>query len=193
MAFTVEDGTIVSGANSYITVTFADDYHADRGESAWANANQTAKEQAIIKATDYLDSHYIFKSNPVSDSQFLKFPRTEFGTDVIPLPIKQATAIYSLFALNNDLYDTDKVEITGNVKKTRSKQKVGEIEVETENEFQGSGTIKEIQENRFDSIQFLIYPYIVSKQQVTSSSTSSSTSKDLPRAAIPSDLFSTRS
>ena len=192
MAFIVEDGSNISGSNSYITLAFADSYHADRGEVAWSNASQATKEQAIIKATDYLDSHYIFKSTPVSANQSLKFPRTEFGNNVIPLPIQKATAIYSLFALDGNLYDSDKVEISGNVKKTRSKQKVGEIEVETENEFQGSGTIREVHENRFDSIQFLIYPYIVEKQQISSNTNTSTSEKDLPRATLENDLLSTR-
>ena len=162
MPFIVEDGTGLTTANSYIDLTFANEYHSDRGETEWASATDENKQFAIVKGTQYLDSHFIFKSTPLKATQSLKFPRTEYS-NLIPLALKKAVAVYSLFALRDELYDSERVEITGNLKKQVRKEKVGPLETETQDEFIGSGTIREIQENRFDSIQYLIYPYIIQK------------------------------
>ena len=190
MPLIVEDGSGVANSNSYITVDFADEYHADRGSAEWAAANNNSKEQALIKGTDYLDSHYIFKGAKISATQSLKFPRDLFRDERIPIPIQKAAAIYSLFALKGALYDSEKVDIEGTVKKTRTKQKVGSIETEVENEFQSGGTVREIHENQFDSIQFLIYPYIVEKQTVES--TISGGSNVVKNAPINGELSNTR-
>ena len=61
MAFTVEIGTGIVGANSYVTVAEANDYLADRGRSAengWQSLAGSAKQSALIKATDYIEQRY---------------------------------------------------------------------------------------------------------------------------------------
>jgi len=64
MAFTVETGSGVTGANSYISVSDADDYWADRVNAtspdgnAWTNASQSEKEGALVEASAYLDATY---------------------------------------------------------------------------------------------------------------------------------------
>ena len=56
MAFVTEDGTGLAEANSYVSVAEADAYHADRGNAAWIGED-SAKQSALIKATDYLENH----------------------------------------------------------------------------------------------------------------------------------------
>lgn len=58
MALTVEDGTIVAGADSYISAEDATAYHAARGNSAWAALTADAMDQHIRKATDYMGQVY---------------------------------------------------------------------------------------------------------------------------------------
>lgn len=43
MAFIAEDGSGLEGANSLVTVEFADEYFADRMNTAWAALTQEAK------------------------------------------------------------------------------------------------------------------------------------------------------
>lgn len=54
----VEDGSIVADANSYITYDYAENYHALRGNSAWAAGDPSEKQYAIVRATQAVDSIY---------------------------------------------------------------------------------------------------------------------------------------
>ena len=77
MAFTVEDGSVVTDANAYISVSYADTFHSDRGNTDWTGTD-TIKEAAIIKATDYIDQNYDFIGTLVDVEQSLKWPRYVF-------------------------------------------------------------------------------------------------------------------
>tara|TARA_B100000686_G_C16738759_1_gene945273 strand:+ start:308 stop:790 length:483 start_codon:yes stop_codon:yes gene_type:complete len=107
MAFAVEDGSIVTGANSYVTVAYADDYNTDRGNSDWTGSD-AVKQAALIKATDYIEQEYAerFKGALVSDTQPLSWPRDGFiepNYNEIPDKLKQAVCVLALEALANDL------------------------------------------------------------------------------------------
>ena len=128
MAFTVEDGTNVAGANSYLSVGDADTYHDDRGNSLWAGAD-SVKEAALIKATDYLSQRYgaRWKYDKTNDSQALDWPRDGFSdvaSNEIPQQLKDATALLALEALSTDLNPS--LSRGGAVKR----EKVDVIEVE---------------------------------------------------------------
>ncbi len=56
MALTVEDGSYVSNANTYIDVDFADSYFEDRNNSTWDAATDEAKDRSILYAGQYLNS-----------------------------------------------------------------------------------------------------------------------------------------
>ena len=58
MALIIETGLIVAGAESYASVTDADTYHTNNGNTAWGTASNTAKEAALRKACRYLDGKY---------------------------------------------------------------------------------------------------------------------------------------
>ena len=61
MAFIVEIGTGIVGANSYATTAQADAYLAERGRSAennWQSLAATAKQAALIKGTDYIEQRF---------------------------------------------------------------------------------------------------------------------------------------
>jgi len=61
MAFLVETGAGVPGANAYAPTTFADTYLADRGRSAennWQALAASRKQQAIVVASGYIDRRW---------------------------------------------------------------------------------------------------------------------------------------
>lgn len=123
MAFTTEDGTIVAGANSYVTVAYADTYHDDRGNTSWTGTD-AVKQAALIKATDYVDQNYDFNGYIYDEDQALNWPRSIFNadTDEIPDKLQQAVCMLALEALSEDLNPT----LGRNVKR----EKVDVIEVE---------------------------------------------------------------
>lgn len=116
----VEDGTIVSGANSFCTVAFADSYFATRGVVEWVGSN-TVKEQALIKATDYIELVYSdkFKSYILSDTQLLSFPRELYG-HIVPDGIKKANCELALRSLVSNLI----IDVSSESSVSRLKKKV---------------------------------------------------------------------
>lgn len=134
MAFIVEDGTVIEGANSYVTVAYADAYHSDRGNSTW-NGDDAAKQSALIRATDYLQQVYNGRwvGWMVDDDQPLDWPRTYnrpsypwVDYDIsgeIPDRIKQAVCILALDTLHNGSLNPD-------LARAVKREKVDVIEVE---------------------------------------------------------------
>ena len=96
MAFVVETGAGVADANSYASVSAADGYVADRGIAGWTSLTTTVKEQALIKATDYLEATYrdAWKGNRITATQTLSWPRSNVIVDgfliaanIVPAPV----------------------------------------------------------------------------------------------------------
>jgi hypothetical protein len=88
VALTVEDGTGVSGAESYAAVAFIDAYWAARPQSpfaaAWAAAETVNKEGAAREATAYIEATWgsFFRGTRKSYDQGLSFPRNgDLDTD----------------------------------------------------------------------------------------------------------------
>lgn len=127
MAFVVEDGSGLNNSTSYIDETFADDYFTDRGNTDWTGLSSTAKQQSLIKATDFLDKRFgmQFSGYPNDRNQALQWPRLEacrqngwwIQSDEIPKELKQATAEYALqAALVGELIDQESTEATASPK-----------------------------------------------------------------------------
>ena len=123
MSLIVEDGTIVAGAESYISVADANTYHNNRDNTLWAETETSAKEAALRKATDYMLQvcRMRWQGWKVSESQALDWPRNSVYVDqvinynnqitahlipnnVVPLEVKKACAEYALKALSGDLF-----------------------------------------------------------------------------------------
>lgn len=108
----VEDGTKPANANSYISLTDADAYHASMGNTDWATNKPDARSQALILATQSVDllygakyeSYIYFNSN-----QALLYPRAQFWdanyrliTDsTIPNSLKNAVCEIAQMQLNS--------------------------------------------------------------------------------------------
>lgn len=73
----VEDGTVVSGSNSYTTVSGVTDYASDYGLSAWtaSDITDTMREQAVFKSMRYLEA-LAWKGTKYSAEQNLEWPRS---------------------------------------------------------------------------------------------------------------------
>lgn len=102
MALVVEDGTGLAQADSYISVEQADLYMASMGHEAWSTATQADKEKALLQATQYVDSRYRYKNQPLKSEQSLEWPRVG-----LPWPIKRvldATCELAIRALTASLY-----------------------------------------------------------------------------------------
>ena len=130
MPFTVEDGTGVALANSYLTVAEADAYHDDRGHTTWTGTD-AVKQAALIAATDYIETNYRWGTGyKASDDQGLSWPRSSaidrhgysFDVDEVPVEVKNACAYLALEALSATL--------GGPLGRTQKKVKVDVIEVE---------------------------------------------------------------
>jgi hypothetical protein len=110
VALIVEDGSGVTGAESYITVAGADTYFSDRGNAMWDALTTEQKEQALRKGTDYMEGRYRWRGERVADDQALSWPRTcvyAFGhlvdSDVVPERVQRACAELAVRASADDL------------------------------------------------------------------------------------------
>jgi hypothetical protein len=129
VALIAEDGTIVTGANSYSTREAASAYHAARDNSAWFGLTSAEMDAALIKATDYLTQKYNarWKGIKINLTQPLDWPRagvvTEdfrdpttgpssiirdqlsflFPEDEVPQEVVDSTAILALETIEGDL------------------------------------------------------------------------------------------
>lgn len=137
MAIIVEDGSIVAGANSYVSRAACTTYHADRANAEWAAATDAAKDAALIRATELLDASYSWKGEIASDAQALRWPRygvidrdgREIAASVVPTQIQKAINELALLALAGSLVGgsaSNTSTATGAVKRV----KAGSVEVE---------------------------------------------------------------
>lgn len=106
MSLIVEDGTIVEGANSGLSVADADAYHAARGNTDWTSVPSSPDQEkaaALIRATAAIDAKYRsrFPGTKVAGrDQGIQWPRTdaydadgnEIASDEIPQEYKDAIA-----------------------------------------------------------------------------------------------------
>lgn len=78
MPLIIEDGSAKSDADSYISVVDCDSYHSARGNTNWELLSTTEKEQAIVRAVDYMMQVYRFKWSGVrlTATQALDWPRS---------------------------------------------------------------------------------------------------------------------
>jgi len=105
LQFIVEDGTGLETANSYVSITYADQYAVNFGYSAWDTYSTPVKQQYLIQATQYIDLSFNFNSKitninsyKTNEEQALEFPRTnffigsyEFSSSAIPVNVMKAT------------------------------------------------------------------------------------------------------
>lgn len=157
MAFTLEDGTGIEGANAYIDVDYYRTHHDDRLNTAQKDFTNSETEAAIIRASEYVDKRFgkMFIGLRKTKRQGLEWPRVNAfdadgflmsDQDQVPRNLQKAVAEYALRALINgvlapdpllpvpkqDLTDSsgerDTDVVTGEI--TRRRDKVGSLEEE---------------------------------------------------------------
>ncbi len=110
--FTVQTDAGLPNANSYIPVSFVDDYASLRGYTSWASASTADKEFSLLQSTQYLEEGYgsRFRGNRVTASG-LHWPvvsGTAYDTsgyilDTVPTVIKNAAAELAVLGLTETL------------------------------------------------------------------------------------------
>ena len=119
MALIVEDGTGLSTAESYVSVTEATTFHAARGvaDALWADLDTDVKEAALRKACDYMVQTYRgrWKGFMKSQTQALDWPRYyvfpdpafvyALASDSVPVLVKNACCALALKATTTVLLD----------------------------------------------------------------------------------------
>lgn len=138
MALTVEDGTGLANADSFASLEAFNAYLADFGYTT--DATDAAKEVALRKASQFIDTGWIFYGQKLRLAQALAWPRWgaedrdgyDILSDVVPSAVVEATCELAFHALTSSF---DRDANAANVKR----EKIGEIETE----YSGSaGTVR---------------------------------------------------
>lgn len=92
MALVVETGEGLPDAEAYISVADAEAYLASRGNTAWGELSEPAKEASLRQGADYLAAMYASRwcGHRTTDGQALDWPRT--GHDGVPVALARANA-----------------------------------------------------------------------------------------------------
>lgn len=112
MAFTVETGSGVVGANAYAAVASLEDFLADRGIDI-SGLDSEAVEAALVRATDYVETRSNWIGEKASQAQGLSWPRVrayDRGGNLwagVPEPLFKAVCWYAHEALYGSLYPAD--------------------------------------------------------------------------------------
>lgn len=132
MAFTVEDGTQISGANAYIALAAWKIHHDDRGR-VYTDAYTDAEIQAaIVKASDYLDKRFAkrYRGTKAGTVQGLQWPRNN-AIDIdnrtmtgIPDALLKAAAEYAWVSLT---LGTELCPVPGDYAGAITSEKIGPI------------------------------------------------------------------
>lgn len=132
MAFIVENGSVVAGANSYATLAYAQSYFADRGRASEFAGTDDQQRGWLVDATSYIEMRFStrFISTPFSAAQPLSFPRALLdGGPAAWMPdmLLKATCEYAARAKKGPLAPDPLVDKTGHTVVMTSR-KVGPIE-----------------------------------------------------------------
>lgn len=131
MAFLLEDGTGLAGANAYTSVAAVLTYLTDRGretENSWSTLTSAQQEEYIVRATDYIEKVFNqrWKGWMNSNTQGLTWPRYNalgkegwhYESDEVPAALAQATAEYAVRAAGlatSELMPDPTTDATGRV------------------------------------------------------------------------------
>jgi len=127
MALVIEDGSVVTGANSYVTLAEFKAW-ADSRDITY-NADDNVLEAQILRAMDYIERLY-FIGNKANENQPLQWPRTEalidgYYADATEIPKEVKIAVYEATVVEAAGYS----ELEIQSRKTL-RERVGDIEVQ---------------------------------------------------------------
>jgi len=127
MALVIEDGSVVSGANSYVTLAEFKAWADDRNIS-YSDSDDTLEGQ-LLRAMDYFE-RLQFIGNKANENQPLQWPRTEalidgYYADATEIPKEVKIALYEATVVQA----AGNSELENQTRKTL-RERVGDIEVE---------------------------------------------------------------
>ena len=136
MFFVVQDdnGSILN-ANAYISVAQFKEYHSARGNPI-RHLSALEIQQAIVRATDYLDQRFNYVGEKTRREQETQWPREDaYDSDDnpvygIPFEVVRATSDYALIASQMQINPTPIREDNGRIVSQRF-EKVGPLEERT--------------------------------------------------------------
>ncbi len=156
MAATINATIKGENANSYVTLTEANDYFDTSPDSStWTNKTDDQKKRSLISAARWIDT-FVFYGDRCDDGQALKFPRNNYQVDGVELactkiPNNIKYAQYELArALAND---TDAITGTTGKEGNISEAKLGDLEVKFNTTTQNTGSVNNIMD---------VYPWLQS-------------------------------
>lgn len=111
LTLTVEDGTGLTAANTFVSRAEADAYfEAHLYGSIWDAAADATKDKALVHATRYLDSAARWEGHRATEQQALGWPRweayldgCELRYDIVPEAVKNATCELAQLLIGADL------------------------------------------------------------------------------------------
>ena len=156
MAATINATIKGKNANSYVTLTEANDYFDTSPDSStWTNKTDDQKKRSLISAARWIDTFGVY-GDRCDDGQALKFPRNNYQVDGVELactkiPNNIKYAQYELArALAND---TDAITGTTGKEGNISEAKLGDLEVKFNTTTQNTGSVNNIMD---------VYPWLQS-------------------------------
>ena len=114
MAFTfiVEDGSVVTGANSYVSVEEADDYLVANihVSATWSALSTDEKQYLLVWGTRYLDQRAVWNGYKTDETSPLRWPRTGvydrdkvlIGINEIPQQLKEGVIEMARYLISDD-------------------------------------------------------------------------------------------
>lgn len=127
MALVIEDGSVVSGANSYVTLAEFKAWADDRNIT-YSDSDDTLEGQ-LLRAMDYFE-RLQFIGNKANENQPLQWPRTEalidgYYADATEIPKEVKIALYEATVVQA----AGNSELENQTRKTL-RERVGDIEVQ---------------------------------------------------------------
>lgn len=125
MAIVVEDGSIVSGANSYVTEAELTSYATTRGYTIVDGD----REKWLILAMDYLET-LRYQGRLVAETQPLQWPRYDVYIDRYLVDSDEIPPELKTVQLHLATQISQGVDPTSNIERATKREKVGDLEVE---------------------------------------------------------------
>jgi len=162
--FTVEDGTGLSTATSYLSTADTDQYNENYiNDSTWSGAAAGAKQLALNQATLYIDTLYYgrWKGERTNETQALAWPRVgvvdadgyDYDSDEMPQKLLDATAELAIAAATDGVLLTN-LSSPGTIKRKKVKADV----VESEKEYVGGLSPQKLYSMALEQLRGLFIP-----------------------------------
>ena len=101
MAFTVEDGTGVTGANAYLSVAAFDAYAADENQDVTSYTTAQKEGAIVVASRKYVDTYFSFGGEKLSETQGLALPTKQVA---LVDDVKYAVYMAALLHLQERLF-----------------------------------------------------------------------------------------